>query len=79
MLVGHDVVLRSDLSAVKGKVALISGGGSGHEPAHAGYVGAGMLTGAVAGAVFTSPPVSSILAALQAISLEGKPSGSSSS
>ncbi|MBE5975337.1 MAG: dihydroxyacetone kinase subunit DhaK [Paenibacillaceae bacterium] len=37
------------------KVALISGGGSGHEPAHAGYVGTGMLDAAVAGAVFTSP------------------------
>ncbi|MBQ9634072.1 MAG: dihydroxyacetone kinase subunit DhaK [Schwartzia sp.] len=39
----------------EGKVALISGGGSGHEPAHAGYVGEGMLDAAVAGAVFTSP------------------------
>ncbi|UWD34550.1 dihydroxyacetone kinase subunit DhaK [Mesomycoplasma molare] len=39
----------------KNKVALISGGGSGHEPAHMGFVGKGMLTGAVAGEVFTSP------------------------
>ncbi|MCD8082990.1 MAG: dihydroxyacetone kinase subunit DhaK [Clostridiales bacterium] len=39
----------------QGKVALISGGGSGHEPAHGGYVGQGMLDAAVAGAVFTSP------------------------
>ena len=37
----------------EGKVALVSGGGSGHEPAHAGYVGTGMLDGAVAGTVFT--------------------------
>ena len=40
--------------AKEGKVALISGGGSGHEPAHGGYVGTGMLDAAVAGAVFTS-------------------------
>lgn len=39
----------------EGKVAIISGGGSGHEPAHGGYVGTGMLDAAVAGAVFTSP------------------------
>lgn len=39
-----------------------SGGGSGHEPAHAGFVGEGMLTAAVCGDVFTSPPVDSILA-----------------
>ena len=67
LLSGHDVILRSDLGdgAVKGKVALVCGGGSGHEPAHAGYVGKGMLTGAVAGAVFTSPPVSSILACIR--------------
>ena len=39
----------------EGKVALISGGGSGHEPAHGGFVGTGMLDAAVAGAVFTSP------------------------
>ena len=39
----------------EGKVALISGGGSGHEPAHGGFVGEGMLDAAVAGPVFTSP------------------------
>src|SRR5690606_24605254 len=48
------------------KVAVISGGGSGHEPAHAGYVGSGMLTAAVAGDVFTSPDVDSIFAAITA-------------
>ena len=48
-----NVVVRREKK--QGKVALISGGGSGHEPAHAGYVGKGMLDGAVAGAVFTSP------------------------
>ncbi|XP_072543745.1 triokinase/FMN cyclase isoform X2 [Salminus brasiliensis] len=64
LLKGHRVVLRSDLQLLKGKVALLSGGGSGHEPAHAGYVGRGMLSGAVAGAVFASPPPGSILAAI---------------
>jgi len=50
-----------------GKVALVSGGGSGHEPAHAGYVGRGMLTAACCGEVFTSPPVPQILAAIKAV------------
>ena len=48
-----NVVVRADKK--EGKVALISGGGSGHEPAHGGYVGEGMLGAADAGAVFTSP------------------------
>jgi dihydroxyacetone kinase len=43
-------------------VVLFVGGGSGHEPAHAGFVGPGMLTAAVSGDVFASPPVDSILA-----------------
>uniref|UniRef100_A0A8C1M5Q7 Triokinase/FMN cyclase n=2 Tax=Cyprinus carpio TaxID=7962 RepID=A0A8C1M5Q7_CYPCA len=64
LLQGHRVVLRSDLESIKGKVALLSGGGSGHEPAHAGYIGVGMLSGAVAGAVFASPPPGSVLAAI---------------
>ena len=50
-----------------GKVALISGGGSGHEPLHAGFVGAGMLDAACPGEVFTSPTPDQILAAAQAI------------
>ena len=55
LLETENVVIRADLPERKGRpVALISGGGSGHEPAHAGYVGAGMLTAAVAGEVFTS-------------------------
>nr|XP_054758491.1 triokinase/FMN cyclase-like [Lytechinus pictus]XP_054758492.1 triokinase/FMN cyclase-like [Lytechinus pictus] len=68
-LAGHRVVLRDDLNDVKksGKVMLLSGGGSGHEPAHAGYVGRGMLSGAIAGSVFASPPTSSILAAIRAV------------
>lgn len=50
------------------QVAIISGGGSGHEPAHAGYVGRGMLTAAVAGDVFTSPSADAVLAAILAVS-----------
>ncbi|XP_073902788.1 triokinase/FMN cyclase [Castor canadensis] len=71
LLEGHRVALRSDLDSLKGKVALLSGGGSGHEPAHAGFVGKGMLTGVIAGAVFTSPAVGSILAAIRAVAQAG--------
>jgi phosphoenolpyruvate---glycerone phosphotransferase subunit DhaK len=51
----------------KGKVALISGGGSGHEPLHAGFVGTGMLDAACPGQVFTSPTPDQMLAAAQAV------------
>ncbi|KAM8939183.1 triokinase/FMN cyclase [Pelodytes ibericus] len=71
VLQGHRVVLRADLEQIKGHVALLSGGGSGHEPAHAGYVGRGLLTGAIAGPVFTSPPVGSIVAAIRAVAHAG--------
>uniref|UniRef100_A0A8C5GBY2 Triokinase/FMN cyclase n=1 Tax=Gouania willdenowi TaxID=441366 RepID=A0A8C5GBY2_GOUWI len=67
LLKDHRVVLRSDLDRLKGKVCLLSGGGSGHEPAHAGFVGHGMLSAAVAGAVFASPPPANILAAILAL------------
>ena len=50
-----------------GKVSLISGGGAGHEPMHAGFVGRGMLDAAVPGAVFSSPSVDQILAAAEAV------------
>ena len=50
----NQLVLRAD-APVAGKVGLVSGGGSGHEPLHGGFVGAGMLDAACAGAVFTSP------------------------
>ena len=50
-----------------GKVAIISGGGSGHEPAHAGFVGDGLLDAAVCGQVFTSPTPDQILAAIKAV------------
>ena len=52
--------------AVPGKVGLVSGGGSGHEPLHSGYVGRGMLDAAVPGAVFTSPTPDAIIPATQA-------------
>jgi dihydroxyacetone kinase-like protein len=64
-LAGFNVLVRSCPKA--DKVALVSGGGSGHEPAHAGYVGRGMLDAAVAGAVFTSPTPDQIFAAIQAV------------
>jgi dihydroxyacetone kinase-like protein len=64
-LTGYDVLMRS--CPKEGKVALVSGGGSGHEPAHAGYVGRGMLDAAVAGAVFTSPTPDQVFAAIQAV------------
>ncbi|XP_059210699.1 triokinase/FMN cyclase [Centropristis striata] len=64
LLKGHRVLLRSDLDQLRGKVGLVSGGGSGHEPAHGGFIGAGMLSAAVAGGVFASPPPASILAAI---------------
>ncbi|NXY37802.1 TKFC cyclase, partial [Pomatorhinus ruficollis] len=95
LLQGHRVVLRNDLAAIRGRVAVLSGGGSGHEPAHAGetppvppvppthghgaepcslstgYVGKGMLTGVVAGAVFASPSVGSVLTAIRAVTQAG--------
>ncbi|SFW68063.1 dihydroxyacetone kinase subunit DhaK [Amycolatopsis australiensis] len=60
-----DVVVRAD-APVAGKVAVISGGGSGHEPLHGGFVGRGMLAAAVPGAVFTSPTPDAVQAAVTA-------------
>lgn len=60
------VLVRAN-SPVEGKVALVSGGGSGHEPSHGGYVGKGMLDGAVAGAVFTSPTPDQVYEAIKAV------------
>ena len=59
---GFEVIARREPN--KEKVAIISGGGSGHEPAHAGYVGLGMLDAAVAGNVFASPSPDRILEAI---------------
>lgn len=62
------VVVRTDWD--NSKVALVSGGGSGHEPSHAGFVGQGMLTAAVCGDVFASPSVDAVLAGI--LSVTGK-------
>jgi triose/dihydroxyacetone kinase / FAD-AMP lyase (cyclizing) len=67
LLPGHKVILRAEAEQTRGQVAILSGGGSGHEPAHAGYVGAGMLSAAVAGEVFTSPSSDSVFAAIKAV------------
>lgn len=63
-----NVVVRSRKK--EGKVALISGGGSGHEPAHGGFVGEGMLDAAVAGPVFTSPTPDQIYEGIKAIATD---------
>ena len=71
-LPGHRVMFRMDAGQIRDKqVAIISGGGSGHEPAHAGYIGAGMLSAGVAGEIFTSPDTDSIFEAIKAVA--GKP------
>jgi len=59
-------VIRAD-APVKGKAAVISGGGSGHEPMHGGFVGVGMLDAACPGAVFTSPTPDQMLEATKAV------------
>ncbi|MGM0501428.1 MAG: dihydroxyacetone kinase subunit DhaK [Bacillota bacterium] len=61
----YNVVVRNN--APNDKVAVISGGGSGHEPTHAGYVGTGMLDGAIAGDVFTSPTPDAVYEAIKAV------------
>jgi phosphoenolpyruvate---glycerone phosphotransferase subunit DhaK len=63
---GPDYIVRAD-APIFGKVAVLSGGGSGHEPLHGGFVGAGMLDAAVPGPVFTSPTPDAVLAATQAV------------
>lgn len=64
---GTEALVRSDKKSMKGKVGIVSGGGSGHEPAHAGYVGKGMLSAAVCGQVFTSPTPDQIYEAIKAV------------
>jgi phosphoenolpyruvate---glycerone phosphotransferase subunit DhaK len=64
--VTHQIIVRKD-APKKGKVALISGGGSGHEPLHGGFVGRGMLDAACPGEVFTSPVPGQMLAATKAV------------
>lgn len=62
-----EAMIRSDKASMTNKVGIVSGGGSGHEPTHAGFVGAGMLSAAVAGQVFTSPTPDQIYAAIKAV------------
>jgi ATP-dependent dihydroxyacetone kinase len=66
---GIKVVLRTDHRP--GRVAIVAGGGSGHEPAHASFVGKGMLTAAVCGEVFASPSVDAVFAAIMAVTGKG--------
>lgn len=61
-----DELVRANEASMTGKVGLVSGGGSGHEPTHAGFVGKGMLSAAVCGQVFTSPTPDQIYAAIKA-------------
>src|SRR5437868_1061732 len=76
MLAAHSDLIRVDIeqqiivrkdAPVKGKLGVISGGGSGHEPMHGGFVGIGMLDAACPGAVFTSPVPDQMLAATQGV------------
>jgi triose/dihydroxyacetone kinase / FAD-AMP lyase (cyclizing) len=81
-LANHHVILHSsfatsnkDAHPNKARVSLLSGGGSGHEPSHAGFVGENMLSGAILGGIFASPSVSSILAAIRASTLPSSEGG----
>nr|BBH93559.1 dihydroxyacetone kinase subunit DhaK [Thermogemmatispora argillosa] len=62
----NQIIVRAD-APVRGKVGVVSGGGSGHEPMHGGFVGRGMLDAACPGAIFTSPVPDQILAAMRAV------------
>ena len=70
-----NVIVRKDYLSLEestSRVALISGGGSGHEPAHHGFIGRGMLTAAVCGHLFASPSIASILAAIRLVGKSNK-------
>lgn len=64
LIPGYNTIIRKDISE---KVGLVSGGGSGHEPAHGGFVGYGMLDAACNGEIFTSPTPDQILSAIKAV------------
>lgn len=66
-LLPDTTVIARKNAPIENKVGLVSGGGSGHEPAHAGYVGEGMLDAAVAGEVFTSPTPDQVFEAIKAV------------
>ncbi len=81
-LANQHVILHSSFAAQnkdahpnKSRVSLLSGGGSGHEPSHAGFIGENMLSGAILGGIFASPSVSSILAAIRASTLPSSEGG----
>lgn len=70
-----NVIIRKDYMSLEesnSRVALLSGGGSGHEPAHLGFIGHGMLTGVVCGNLFASPSTSAILAAIRFVGRSNK-------
>jgi len=67
---GLRILIRKDWNKTdqgRHQVAVLSGGGAGHEPAHAGYIGEGMLTGAISGSLFASPSVEAVLAAIREV------------
>ncbi|XP_024878569.1 triokinase/FMN cyclase-like isoform X1 [Temnothorax curvispinosus] len=70
--VSHRVVLSPDYRNRRDKVALICGGGSGHEPFAAGFVGSGMLTASIAGSIFAAPPSTHITYALRCVAENNK-------
>lgn len=72
ILENHRVILRRDYARLKEKVKIISGGGSGHEPAFAGFVGPGMLTAAVYGEIFTPPTSNDIVQTIRQLCQEDK-------
>ncbi|PEP56758.1 MULTISPECIES: DhaKLM operon coactivator DhaQ [Bacillus] len=63
----HNIIYQKDLAEIGQDVAIISGGGSGHEPADIGYVGKGMLSAAVNGEIFTPPTPEQIVAAVRSV------------
>ncbi|MFC3883864.1 DhaKLM operon coactivator DhaQ [Bacillus songklensis] len=63
----HNIIYRKDLAEIQQDVVILSGGGSGHEPAHFGYVGEGMLSIAVSGQIFIPPTPEQILAAIRMV------------
>ena len=70
-LANHNVLLSSNIRY--DKVNILSGGGSGHEPSHAGWIGTGMISGAILGGIFASPSVASILAAIRSVTTVSTP------
>lgn len=77
LLRGSGALVRHDYEqlAAEGKVALLSGGGSGHEPGFSGFIGEGLLTAAVAGPVYTSPFSDNILGAIRTVGGKNKDCG----